>query len=49
MSSSGKDAEQTDEVAERIASLAQTITANELEALVEELGEEKILELSVLI
>ena len=32
-----------------MASLARTFTADEIEALVEELGEEKILELSVLI
>jgi len=32
-----------------MASLARTFTADEIDALVEELGEEKILELSVLI
>ena len=42
-------AEQTGEVVETMASLARTFTADEIEALVEELGEEKILELSVLI
>lgn len=42
-------AEKTGEVVETMASLARTFTADEIEALVEELGEEKILELSVLI
>jgi len=42
-------AEQTAEVVETMASLARTFTADEIEALVDELGEEKILELSVLI
>ena len=42
-------AERTGEVVETMASLARTFTADEIEALVEELGEEKILELSVLI
>ena len=42
-------AEQTGDVVETMASLARTFTADEIEALVEELGEEKILELSVLI
>lgn len=39
----------TGEVVETMASLARTFTADEIEALVDELGEEKILELSVLI
>lgn len=48
--SPGEDtAERTGEVIETMASLARTFTADEIEALVEELGEEKILELSVLI
>jgi len=42
-------ADKTGEVVETMASLARTFTADEIEALVEELGEEKILELSVLI
>jgi len=42
-------AERTGEVVNTMASLARTFTADEIEALVEELGEEKILELSVLI
>lgn len=42
-------AERTAEVVETMASIARTFTADEIEALVEELGEEKILELSVLI
>ena len=42
-------AERTGEVVETMASLARTFTAAEIEALVDELGEEKILELSVLI
>jgi hypothetical protein len=42
-------ADQTGEVVETMASLARTFTADEIEALVEELGEEKILELSILI
>lgn len=42
-------AERTGEVVETMASLARTFTADEIEALVEELGEEKVLELSVLI
>ena len=46
---SEKAADRTGEVVETMASLARTFTADEIEALVEELGEEKILELSVLI
>jgi hypothetical protein len=42
-------AERTCEVVETMASLARTFTADEIDALVAELGEEKILELSVLI
>jgi hypothetical protein len=42
-------ADRTGEVVETMASLARTFTADEIEALVEELGEEKILELTVLI
>ena len=42
-------AERTGEVVETMASLARTFQPDEIEALVEELGEEKILELSVLI
>ena len=42
-------AERTGEVVDTMASLARTFRADEIEALVEELGEEKILELSVLI
>jgi len=42
-------ADKTGEVVETMASLARTFTADEIEALVEELGKEKILELSVLI
>jgi dihydroxyacetone kinase len=42
-------AERTGEVVETMVSLARTFTDDEIEALVEELGEEKILELSVLI
>jgi len=42
-------ADRTSEVVETMASLARTFTADEIEALVDELGEEKILELSVLI
>lgn len=48
--SPGHDAaERTGEIVETMASLARTFTADEIEDLVEELGEEKILELSVLI
>jgi len=46
---SEKAANRTGEIVETMASLARTFTADEIEALVEELGEEKILELSVLI
>jgi len=49
ISPSEKAADRTGEVVEMMASLARTFTADEIEALVEELGEEKILELSVLI
>lgn len=42
-------AERTKDVVETMASLARTFTADEIVALVEELGEDKILELSVLI
>jgi hypothetical protein len=42
-------AECTGEIVKTMASLARTFTADEIEALVEELGEKKILELSVLI
>jgi hypothetical protein len=42
-------AEQTGEVVDTMSSLARTFSPDEIEALVEELGEEKILELSVLI
>ncbi len=42
-------AERTGEVVTTMASLARTFTPEEIEALVEELGEEKVLELSVLI
>jgi hypothetical protein len=42
-------AEQTTDVVTTMASLARTFTPDEIEALVDELGEEKILELSVLI
>jgi hypothetical protein len=42
-------AEQTTEIIETMASLARTFTADEIDALVAELGEDKILELSVLI
>lgn len=46
---SNEAAERTADVVETMASLARTFTAEEIESLVEELGEEKILELSVLI
>jgi hypothetical protein len=42
-------AERTAEVVETMASLARTFTPDEITALVEELGEERILELAVLI
>ena len=42
-------ADRTGEVVETMASLARTFTADEIDALVDELGEEQILELSVLI
>jgi len=42
-------AERTGEVVDTMASLARTFTADEIEALVAELGKEKIFELSVLI
>lgn len=42
-------AERTGEIVDTMASLARTFTADEIEDLVKELGEEKILELSVLI
>ncbi|MEF8783595.1 MAG: hypothetical protein V5A54_10920 [Haloarculaceae archaeon] len=41
--------ERTAEVVTTMASLARTFTAEEIDALVDELGEEKILELTVLI
>ncbi|WP_336136309.1 hypothetical protein [Natronomonas amylolytica] len=49
IASSKEAADPTDEVVETMVSLARTFTADEIEALVEELGEENILELSVLI
>lgn len=49
ISPSQDTAERTGEIVETMASLARTFTADEIEALVEELGEDKILELSVLI
>lgn len=49
MSPNQETAERTGEIVETMASLARTFTADEIEDLVEELGEEKILELSVLI
>jgi hypothetical protein len=49
ISPSAGAAERTGEVVETMASLARTFTPDEIEALVEELGEEQILELSVLI
>jgi hypothetical protein len=42
-------AERAGDIVETMASLARTFTADEIEALVNELGEEQILELSVLI
>jgi hypothetical protein len=42
-------AEKAGEVIDTMSSLARTFSPDEIEALVEELGEEKILELSVLI
>lgn len=42
-------AERTGEVVTTMASLARTFTPDEIEALVDELGEERVLELSVLI
>ena len=42
-------AERTQEVVTTMASIARTFTPDEIEALVDELGEEKILELAVLI
>lgn len=42
-------AEKTGEIVATMSSLARTFSSDEIEALVEELGEEKILELSVLI
>ena len=42
-------AEQTAEIVTTMASLARTFTPGEIDALVDELGEEKVLELSVLI
>jgi hypothetical protein len=49
ISPSEEAADKTGEVVETMTSLARTFTADEIEALVEELGEDKILELSVLI
>ncbi|WP_336135203.1 hypothetical protein [Natronomonas amylolytica] len=49
ISPSAEAADKTGEVVETMASLARTFTADEIDALVEELGEDKILELSVLI
>ncbi|WP_136718300.1 hypothetical protein [Halorientalis salina] len=49
MSPARDAAERTGDVVETMASLARTFTAEEIEALVKELGEEKILDLSVLI
>ncbi len=46
---SAEVADRTGEVIETMASLARTFTADEIDALVDELGEDKILELSVLI
>lgn len=42
-------AERTEEAVTTMASLARTFTPDEIESLVDELGEEKVLELSVLI
>jgi len=42
-------ADQTTEIVTTMASLARTFTPDEIEALVDELGEDKVLELSVLI
>lgn len=42
-------AERTGEVVESLASLARTFTPDEIERLVDELGEERVLELTVLI
>jgi hypothetical protein len=42
-------AERIGEVVENMSSLARTFTADEIESLVDELGEERILELAVLI
>ena len=42
-------ADQTADVVPTMASLARTFTPDEINALVEELGEEKVLELSILI
>jgi len=42
-------ADRTGEVVEKMASLARTFTADDIDALSEELGEERILDLSVLI
>lgn len=42
-------ADKTSDVVTTISSLARTFTADEIEALVDELGEERIFELSVLI
>lgn len=42
-------AERVGEVVETMASLARTFTPDEIESLVEELGEERILELAILI
>lgn len=41
--------DRTLEVVETMASLARTFTADEIESLIDELGEDKVLELSVLI
>lgn len=49
LSPSGETADQTAEAVQRLSTIARTFTAEEVAALVEELGEERVLELSVLI
>ncbi len=49
VSPAGDVADRTADVVTTMASLARTFTPGEIEALVEELGEEQVLELSVLI
>lgn len=49
LSPSGETADRTAEAVQRLSTIACTFTAEEIAALVEELGEKRVLELSVLV